>query len=751
MMYDPVRDRLLLFGGSDGSSQTLNDIWELPLGVQPLTWNQGFPSGPQPAPRVYAGAIFDSTNDRVVIFGGALAVSDSGPPSNFVNDVWALPLNAAPDWTELVPSGTPPSARAGPNMIYDASRGRVVVYGGYDGSALGDAWSLSLSGSPQWTELTTGGGPPPPRAVAATTYDPPNDRIVIYGGISGTGETTLTDVWSLALGSLTWTALAPSGGPPSARNFPTCGYDLQDRKMIVYAGRGSGDGTIGDVAWALSLDGSPQWTELAAGPSGRYQGAGVYDPVRNRMILYGGYDGTNTFSDVWGLSTATQRWTRLTSSGSPPQRTGHSAIYDPESDRLLLFGGNRGTTDYSDVWAVSNLGGTLAWTQLAPSGGPPAARNGHSAVYDSRRDRMIIYGGTDASNQTFGDTWALDLAGNQWSQVDDGSSGPPARSQHVAVYDSLNDRMLIFSGWAQSDDLWALSLSGTPTWGQISAEGGPRPSARSGAAVGFDPVANAMLLFGGAYNGGGQANDTWILSLRGSPAWLPVDVGALTPRPRQQPAWAYDPAGARLIVAGGSDYGYRQFADTWLLSFDRTTPVLASLMSATAGPDGVELAWWLPQGAEQLRIERREPDVPWQAIASRDAAASGRFTYLDASVVAGRRYGYRLAIRDGGGEALTGEVWVDVPSGPRLELRGFVPNPARSEASLNFSLPDAAPARIEVLDVAARRVFEREVGSLGPGLHVVPLSRAALSPGLYIVRLVHGGRHEITRRAVLLR
>src|SRR2546422_9405233 len=131
MLYHPVRDRLLLFGGANDSNQRLNDIWELRLGVQPLTWGQGFPSGPQPAPRAYAAGVFDSTNDRVIMFGGALAVSDSGPPTNFVNDVWALPLNGPPNWTELLPSGTRPSGRAGSNMRWEAFRGRTGGHGGH--------------------------------------------------------------------------------------------------------------------------------------------------------------------------------------------------------------------------------------------------------------------------------------------------------------------------------------------------------------------------------------------------------------------------------------------------------------------------------------------------------------------------------------------------------------------------------------------------------------------------------------------
>jgi glycerophosphoryl diester phosphodiesterase len=55
---------------------------------------------------------------------------------------------------------------------------------------------------------------------------------------------------------------------------------------------------------------------------------------------------------------------------------------------------------------------------------------------------------------------------------------------------------------------------------------------------------------------------------------------------------------------------------------------------------------------------------------------------------------------------------------------------------VRFALPDGAPARLELLDIAGRRVASSEVGSLGPGRHEFPLGRA-LPSGIYLVRLDH--------------
>ena len=75
----------------------------------------------------------------------------------------------------------------------------------------------------------------------------------------------------------------------------------------------------------------------------------------------------------------------------PNPKTG--TMYDPVRHRLVVFGGvdaygNR----TADTWVLS-LGAVPAWSRLATSGGPPAARILHSAIYDPAGDRMIILGG----------------------------------------------------------------------------------------------------------------------------------------------------------------------------------------------------------------------------------------------------------------------------------------------------------------------------------------------------------------------
>lgn len=92
------------------------------------------------------------------------------------------------------------------------------------------------------------------------------------------------------------------------------------------------------------------------------------------------------------------------------------------------------------------------------------------------------------------------------------------------------------------------------------------------------------------------------------------------------------------------------------------------------------------------------------------------------------------------------------PSAPaELALSGAQPNPGRGGTlGVAFTLPSAAPARLELLDVAGRRVAVRDVGALGAGRHAVRLGDATrLRPGLYLVRLTQSDAIR-TARAIIL-
>jgi hypothetical protein len=353
---------------------------------------------------------------------------------------------------------------------------------------------------------------------------------------------------------------------------------------------------------------------------------------------------------------------------------------------------------------------------------------------------MVIYGGSGPSQTS--DVWALDLGTNHWDLIDPGFSGPGGRMNHAAVYDVLHDRMVMYGG-GPDGSVWALPFSGSTAWTQLACTG-PPPRMRQAMGAVYDATTNVMIMFGGqAASFDTMLNESVALQLRGNPNWMPLDFGSELPPPRQGHVVAFDQVSATLYVTGGCCEG---LVDTWAASFDRTTPAQASLVSASAQPGRVEITWWVPRGTGAVTIQRSN-GAGWSVAAVRDPDGAGLLAYQDSDVAAGHRYGYRLLIRSTDGVNPASEVWLDVPTELNFALGGFLPNPAAGIAQVTFKLGSSAPARLQVLDVAGRSVLTRDVGMLGPGVHVVPVRGA--SAGVYLLRLTQNGQ-VLTRKATLL-
>jgi hypothetical protein len=308
----------------------------------------------------------------------------------------------------------------------------MIIFAGDAGDPLldtkNDVWVLAnangLGATPQWTHLLQNGatGSPPARETHTAVYDAANNRMIIFGGFNAT--TAFNDVWVLTdangqSGTPTWAQLFPTGGPPAARGQHDAVYDPGSNAMTIFGGIDSnGTRNLTDV-WVLShangLGGTPSWKRLSVtgGPPPSNTSTAIYDPVSNVMTVFGGCSTTpscNITNGVWALSNANgsgglaSKWTNLVANGAPgapPKRDFATAVYDPGINRMIVFGGGTFTGNltaeiFSDVWVLSNangIGGTPAWTKLSVAAPRPAGRNQTTAVFDAVNNRMIVFGG----------------------------------------------------------------------------------------------------------------------------------------------------------------------------------------------------------------------------------------------------------------------------------------------------------------------------------------------------------------------
>lgn len=184
---------------------------------------------------------------------------------------------------------------------------------------------------------------------------------------------------------------------------------------------------------------------------------------------------------------------------------------------------------------------------------------------------------------------------------------------------------------------------------------------------------------------------------------------------------------------------------------DTSAKVKVALTTSQANFDHVDLRWstsgeWIPGAA----VERRDDLMDWKSLADVLPDDRGDFEYQDRGVTPGAMYGYRLTWSDANRVQHSAETWVSIPLHLQFGLAGARPNPARrQDLQVAFTLPESGPARLALYDAGGRRVAERDVGSLGPGDHVVQLDGArSVAAGVYWLHLTQGNQRA-TRIVIL--
>jgi hypothetical protein len=232
-----------------------------------------------------------------------------------------------------------------------------------------------------------------------------------------------------------WSLLSADSNGPKWRNFGGVTYDTE-RDVLVLTGGLQGRARRMDDTW--EWDGR-QWTlRSEEGPVGR-EGAGIaYDSARGRVVLFGGSDGSTIFQDTWEWDG--QTWEQVSHEGPSP-RFPAEMVYDEAQQRVILYGGHAPTdedfaTNVGDIWVWDGN----VWQELPAAEPYPGIRAGTALVYEHSEQHWLLFGG--ANDDFFNDTWAWD--GQQWVEL--GVTGPQARSGHDMVYDSARQRVVLFGG-----------------------------------------------------------------------------------------------------------------------------------------------------------------------------------------------------------------------------------------------------------------------------------------------------------------
>ena len=439
MAYDPTQSAVVLVGGLcveagvDGSAQTTcADAWTW-SGTQ---WTE-LPTPTGPLPRIGQAMAYDPAAGQLLIFGGqAPAPDDCAPASSpMCHDTW---VGDGAAWTERPPLDAadiePPGGLQAVAMAYDASRERVVLFGGRapDNTLMDRTWEWDgttwqdVSPSPKLASNT-----PLARADHAMVYDAARQEVVLFGGFGGAGGTCnptvssnrCADTWVWS--GTTWMELTASA--PDAANTPTgrhghrLAYDLARERIVLFGGSGATTGACGSAGatcrdtWEWDgttwLDRTPVSITPANTPSARFDHGMAGHDEAGQVVLFGGTTGgLNRESDTWVWNGTV--WAQLSPPSHPTARRGHAMSYDPARERIVLFAGAAtfNSTRFNDTWEWDGA----TWRERATDTAPPG-RIDHALAPFPPSDEMVVYGGQTniqgtcgvAGSTTCRDTWRL--------------------------------------------------------------------------------------------------------------------------------------------------------------------------------------------------------------------------------------------------------------------------------------------------------------------------------------------------------
>jgi hypothetical protein len=275
---------------------------------------------------------FDRRAGRLVALIGAAESPAERPIETWTFDV------CTNTWIEMHPDREPP-AQVGRRLVYDADSDLTIGVHYKDWlsfPAIGNVWAYDLEAD-TWTEH----GEAPTDALEF--YDPEDDLVV-----ASTFEST--DLWDYDVETDTWTPIQQANVPDQSMFM--FAYDASVDRVVTTTGGDVPETWLFDIrtgAWSKSGAETPvvkmgMWAVPAV----------VYDEAAKRTVVAGDYR--------WAAYDATADSWEVLFDGDPGEVLPKPMMYDPVNQRLIVWGGDGRTGPLGDLVAFDLV--TREWTVL---------------------------------------------------------------------------------------------------------------------------------------------------------------------------------------------------------------------------------------------------------------------------------------------------------------------------------------------------------------------------------------------------
>jgi hypothetical protein len=354
----------------------------------------------------------------------------------FVHLAGAVAAQLPTTWTAISATGLPPARTdyavavvpsAAPWLVPN----QLMVYGGKDGAgvALAQTWLMDLSGPTANTWAGAGSSTNPgARWGHSMVYDPTRGGVVLFGGVTAAGVMSDTWFWS----GFAWGPLALGGATPVARYDHDMVFDSSTGDIVCFGGRDALGNAIPAGNATMTLRASlNQWVAQAPmlAPPARWGQGMAFDSVRERVVLFGGLNGATAYNDVWQYETATSTWTQHTQAQSISGGGRAEAAYDLARGRTVFFSaaGPASLHEFDGVVAVPRNGPTATPSNAASAFGyDPSSKScyyyaaGQGATWRYAPTTVSNVASTGSSGCATSNNQALVLRpenGNEWQSA----------------------------------------------------------------------------------------------------------------------------------------------------------------------------------------------------------------------------------------------------------------------------------------------------------------------------------------------
>ncbi len=335
----------------------------------------------------WSGGVYDSNNDRLMVFGG-------GHTDYAGNEVYAFDINSlawsrlsnpsAPRDADRYSDGTPTSRHTYDSMKFVPALNSMCSFG------VGSRWQIGYPsnvsdcfdvGTGRWFQI-----PNVPRSSAGpghrTAYDPNTGLIYHHGGSTGNAGISVFDP-----SSKKW--VATYNGVSWMQVNATAAFDPKRNKMISI---GAGEAFVWDIG-AGSYTAKPLNTSGANGIVGSQAPGVVYDPVIDRFVAWSGG------GSVYTLNMDTLVWSQVSLTNSVRPGPGQSRgtygrfQYIPSKNLYVAVNETKKNVFFFKLSNGSGTGGGSGGTgstgggeSCTPENQPPTANAGNDLLVTDADD-----------------------------------------------------------------------------------------------------------------------------------------------------------------------------------------------------------------------------------------------------------------------------------------------------------------------------------------------------------------------------